>query len=337
MPTYTATQSMRSGGGATWAIVSATFHCHKNHKMTPHAFPRPLLVALLSAGLLLATAAPHHAAAQAEIGHTTIVDNSPTRPPAVHTVEEETSHIRKHSLKRLDDKLTVEPKALELSCKYESDIATAPPPMHVALTFDDGPSPEGTELILALLKKYNIPATFFMIGEKVEKYPELMALVRASGHQVVGNHSWDHPNFHDISVAEQGDEVLRDEAALATDVTTKLFRYPYGNSSCATNELVRARGYKIVGWHIDSCDWAFDKNGSVDAKEAISCGVLPQYRDDYVGHVVSAARARKGGIILMHEIHPNTLKKLEQIIVAMQADGFIFGSILDADFQPSLR
>ncbi|WP_295997144.1 polysaccharide deacetylase family protein [Rugamonas sp.] len=305
----------------------------------PHPRSRPLTLprTLLAATLLLAAFAPSHAAAQAEIGHTTIVDNTPATPPAIHTVEEETRHIRKHSLKRLNDKLTVEATTLELGCKYESDIATAPPPMHVALTFDDGPSPQGTELILGLLKKYNIPATFFMIGEKVEKYPELMALVRASGHQVIGNHSWDHPNFHDIGAVEQGDEVLRDEAVLAADVTTKLFRYPYGNSSCETNQLVRARGYKIVGWHIDSCDWAYDKTGSVDAREAISCGVLPQYRDDYVGHVVSAARARKGGIILMHEIHPNTLKKLEQIIVAMQADGFIFGSILDADFQPSLR
>src|SRR5471030_1763756 len=305
--------------------------------MTLHATPHRLLRTTLSTCLLLAAAiAPLHALAQAEIGHTSVEVTQPA-PPPVHTVEEETGHIRKHALKRLNDRLTVEPKVLELSCKYESDIATAPPPMHVALTFDDGPSPDGTELILALLKKYNIPATFFMIGEKVERYPELMALVRASGHQVIGNHSWDHPNFHDIAAAEQSDEVLRDEAVLAPDVSTKLFRYPYGNASCETNALVRARGYKIVGWHIDSCDWAYDKNGTIDAKEAISCGVLPQYRDDYVGHVVSAARARKGGIILMHEIHPNTLKKLEQIILAMQADGFIFGSILDADFQPSLR
>jgi peptidoglycan/xylan/chitin deacetylase (PgdA/CDA1 family) len=101
--------------------------------------------------------------------------------------------------------------------------------------------------------------------------------------------------------------------------------------------LVRARGYKIVGWHIDSCDWAFEKTGSVDIKEAISCGVLPQYRNDYVGHVVSAARARNGGIILMHEIHPNTIKKLEEIITQLRADGFVFGTILDEDFQQSLR
>ena len=56
-----------------------------------------------------------------------------------------------------------------------------------------------------------------------------------------------------------------------------------------------------------------------------------------MGHVVAAARARKGGIILMHEIHPNTLKKLEQVIVQLQAEGFVFGNVQDPEFQASLR
>jgi peptidoglycan/xylan/chitin deacetylase (PgdA/CDA1 family) len=176
-----------------------------------------------------------------------------------------------------------------------------------------------------------------MIGKKAQEYPELVAKVHAAGNQVIGNHSWDHPNFHDIDKAEQTAQVLRNETILASDLQPKLFRYPYGNSTCETNELVRSRGYKIVGWHIDSCDWAFDKTGSVDIKEAISCGVLPHDYNDYVGHVISAARARNGGIILMHEIHPNTIKKLEEIIVQLRAEGFTFGSILDEDFQQSMR
>lgn len=291
--------------------------------MTRYALAALLLSSLLTAGLAQTPPAPPVPAADA---------------PAPHSLEEETGHIRKHQLRRLAERLTVETAVLEQTCRYESEIATAPPAMRVALTFDDGPSPEGTELILGLMKKYHVPATFFMIGEKAQKYPQLVAQVRATDMALIGNHSWDHPNFHDISVAEQDDEVLRNERALAGEqVVEKMFRYPYGNASCATNELVRGRGYKIVGWHIDSCDWAFDRTGSVDTKEALSCGVLPQYRGDFVGHVVSAARARKGGIILMHEIHPNTLKQLERIIVALQAEGFTFGGIGDADFRPSLR
>jgi len=255
----------------------------------------------------------------------------------VHSLEEETAHIRKHHLKRLDDKLTIEPKILEQNCKYESDISTKPPPKRIALTFDDGPEPGQTEHILEVLRKYDITAAFFLIGQKVRQHPGLVEKIRAGHHQLMGNHSWDHPNFHDISVADQAAQVLRNESLLGEDLQPKLFRYPYGNSSCATNDLLHSQGYKIVGWHIDSCDWAFEKNGSVDIKEAISCGVLSQYRNDYTGHVVSAARARNGGIILMHEIHPNTVRKLEEIIIQLQADGFVFGSILDEGFQASLR
>lgn len=96
-------------------------------------------------------------------------------------------------------------------------------------------------------------------------------------------------------------------------------------------------GYQIVGWHVDSCDWAFDKTGAIDTREAISCGVPRQYQNDYVGHVLAAVRSRRGGIILMHEIHPNTLKKLDTIVASLLAGGFEFGMVTDKDFQPSLR
>ena len=96
-------------------------------------------------------------------------------------------------------------------------------------------------------------------------------------------------------------------------------------------------GYAILGWHIDSCDWAFDRAGSVDAKEALICGVLPQNKTDYVRHVVSSVRAHHGGIILMHEIHPNTVHQLEEIILGIRANGYDFASVDESDFVTSLR
>lgn len=293
-----------------------------------------LLRALAATFLLLTilAAGTQGYAAQADIANAAPANDS-MRP---HNHEDDIRHIHKYHLNRMLDKLVTEPAVLEQSCKYESDISTAPPVNRVALTFDDGPAPGATEYILDLLKKYNITATFFMVGKQADDNPELVEKVRA-GHQLVANHSWDHPNFHEIDAAEQASQVLRNEAVLAKDQSPKLFRYPYGNSSCETNTLVHARGYKIVGWHIDSCDWAYDKSGKIDMKEAMACGVAPQYQSDYVGHVVSAARARKGGIILMHEIHRNTLKQLEAIITRLLAEGFVFGSILDPEFQSSLR
>lgn len=256
--------------------------------------------------------------------------------PAATAPSDESAAIRHHHFKRLNERLTVEPAVLEGRCRYESDIATPPPLNRVALTFDDGPTAPGTEYILDVLKKYKIHATFFMIGEKAQQYPELVAKVRAAGHDVVANHSWSHPNFHDIDAARQAGEVLRTDSLTGAD-GPKLFRYPYGNSTCETNQLVREHGYKIVGWHIDSCDWAYDRTGAIDTREAISCGVPRQFQNDYVGHVLAAARARRGGIILMHEIHPNTLKSLDAIVAGLLAGGFEFGMVTDADFQPSLR
>jgi len=136
-----------------------------------------------------------------------------------------------------------------------------------------------------------------------------------------------------------GDSTIQcqDYTGIGNGPVKLLFRYPYGNSSCETNQPLHSRGYRIVGWHVDSCDRAFDKAGSVDAKEALSCGVLAQNRSNYVDHVVSTVRAHNGGIVLMHEIHPNTIKKLEEIIVRLKQEGFIFGSIEDPDISPSLR
>ena len=84
-----------------------------------------------------------------------------------------------------------------------------------------------------------------------------------------------------LAEANQAAEVQRTEDLLAGELKPRLFRYPYGNSTCATNEMLHASGYKIVGWHVDSCDWAFDKNGAVGQKEAAICGVLPQFEKDY--------------------------------------------------------
>jgi peptidoglycan/xylan/chitin deacetylase (PgdA/CDA1 family) len=254
-----------------------------------------------------------------------------------HTLEEETLAIRKHHLSRLDERQRTEALVLRQTCKYESEISTAPPGKRVVLSFDDGPDPVQTEYILEILKKHDISGAFFLIGEKAKSHPALVAKIRESGRHTIGNHSWDHPNFHDISTSQQADEVLKYEESPSAGPVKLLFRYPYGNSTCDTNELLHTRGYRIVGWHIDSCDWAFDKSGSVDAKEALSCGVLAQNKNNYIEHVVSTVRAHNGGIVLMHEIHPNTIKMLEEIIVRLKQEGVTFGSIEDTDFVSSLR
>lgn len=252
--------------------------------------------------------------------------------PHPHGIEIRTARARS-----LAEQMNQPVEAVRQRCRFESDIATPPPPGVVSLSFDDGPEPGATQAILALLDKHQIPASFFLIAAKAQRHPELAALVKAHPLALVGNHSWSHPNFHDIAPGRQASELERSDTTLAALEATKLFRYPYGNSSCEANTQLQQLGYRIVGWHVDSCDWAFDKTGSIDAHEAKICGVDKANREHFVDHVVTAVKARKGGIVLLHEIHPNTLAQLDALVQRLLAEGFRFAPLTDAGFQPSLH
>ena len=270
---------------------------------------------------------------------------APASAPVASAAASAASHARTHAavlrhahLVRLQEHLEKPEEELVRSCRFESDIATLPPQGVVALTFDDGPEPGRTETILAVLARHHVPATFFLIAEKAKAHPDLVAAMRALPGAVIGNHSWSHPNFHDIPVETQTHEVDSADALLHADLgATPLFRYPYGNSSCETNALVRTMGYRIVGWHVDSCDWAFDGPSGLTPAEALSCGVLPAYRRDFVGHVVASVRAHRGGVVLMHETQHISVDNLETLITTLEAEGYRFSTPAAPEFASSLR
>jgi len=245
--------------------------------------------------------------------------------------------IRAARVRGLSEVMNQPAEVLKQSCRFESDITTPPPRGLVSLSFDDGPEPGATEAILALLDKHQIPASFFLIAAKAQRHPELTARVKAHPLALIGNHSWSHPNFHDIAPPRQASELERSDTTLAALEAPKLFRYPYGNSSCESNAQLQQLGYRIVGWHVDSCDWAFDKTGSVDPHEAKICGVEKANREHFIDHVVSALKARGGGIVLLHEIHPHTLARLDELIMRLLAEGFRFAPVNDPAFEASLR
>jgi peptidoglycan-N-acetylglucosamine deacetylase len=222
-------------------------------------------------------------------------------------------------------------------CQYESDIKTEAPKRVVSLTFDDGPGP-GTEKVLDILKKHNIKATFFMVGMVADKLRPIVERVSAEGH-IIGNHSWSHPNFHMLSNEKQKDEIFKADAAVYKNTTQvgKFFRYPFGNSSCFGNKTVRDMGYKIVGWHVDSCDWAFDATGRVSEKEANVCGVIPRNTGSLLSHILYSVHSEEGGIILMHDIHARTISILEPLIVALKSEGYSFERVDGKSFERSLN
>jgi peptidoglycan/xylan/chitin deacetylase (PgdA/CDA1 family) len=266
--------------------------------------------------------------------HLTVKSQEATK---LNTKEIATNLIRLNRFNHLQTKTESNTETINKQCRYESELSTAPPKGKVILSFDDGPNLEQTPYILDILAKHNIPGTFFLVGHRVKQHPELVEKILATRKHVIGNHSWDHPNFHEISPEEQLTEVSKAKEVLPPPTGQLYFRYPYGNSTCNGNQFLHQQGYKIVGWHIDSCDWAFDSHGFVDSKEALSCGVLPQNTHNFVNHVVSSIRAHNGGILLMHEIHPSTSHQLEEIVVQLKSAGFVFTTLEDSAFEPVMR
>ena len=97
--------------------------------------------------------------------------------------------------------------------------------------------------------------------------------------------------------------------------------------------MLREKGYGILGWHVDSCDWAYNATGTVSPGNATICGVQSQHRSRFVDHVVASLAKRKGGILLMHEVQPNTIVQLERIITRLKAAGMSFGGLDDREFE----
>jgi peptidoglycan-N-acetylglucosamine deacetylase len=308
---------------------------HPRHVVPPEsaAFPARLRRRIGALAVLLLAAVPLARAQPGDAASAPVVAEAASSAHAGHA-----ETMRRAHLIRLQEHLEKPEEDLHRTCRFESDIATLPPEGVVALTFDDGPEPGHTEAILAVLASHKVPATFFLIAEKAKAHPELVAQMRTLPGAVIGNHSWSHPNFHDIPVEAQSGEVDRADALLHVDLgAAPLFRYPYGNSSCETNELVHAKGYRIVGWHVDSCDWAFDGPKGLTTAEALSCGVLPVYRHDFLGHVVASVRAHRGGVVLMHETQHISVDNLDALIVKLEAEGYRFSTPAAAEFGTSLR
>ncbi len=121
----------------------------------------------------------------------------------------------------------------------------------VYLTFDDGPIPEVTPKVLAILAQYKVKATFFMVGENVDKHPEVYEQVVKAGHRI-GNHTYNHLKGWHCTTAiylgnvEQCQERIGD---------TNLFRPPYGKATWLQRRMLHLMGYKLIYWDILTRDY----------------------------------------------------------------------------------
>jgi len=154
----------------------------------------------------------------------------------------------------------------------------------IALTFDDGPSRTQTPRLVRLLKDRNVPATFFMVGERVQSAPRVARMVARRGFQIA-NHTWSHPMLNRL-----GDHAVRLQLrSTRRELRTgrlhagALMRPPYGAINARVDAVVRALGLTPVLWNVDSRDWA---------------GGGPRQIAD---RILAQLRPHKSNIVLQHD------------------------------------
>lgn len=178
----------------------------------------------------------------------------------------------------------------------------------IALTFDDGPNPIYTPQILAVLQKYEVKATFFDVGYLISDYPNILRQEYRDGN-VVGNHSWSHPELTLLSASSILSQLTRTSDAIqaAISVRPAFFRPPYGAFNRTVLAEANALGVTTVLWNDTAGDWTLP-GVSVIAKRILS-------------------QARNGGIILLHDgggDRSQTVAALPMFITALKNRGFSF-------------
>ncbi len=138
--------------------------------------------------------------------------------------------------------------AFNLFC-FQNQMYNGPAKGTVALTFDDGPNPVYTREILAILKKYNIKATLFMVGVNAKKYPDVVKEVYEQGH-AVDSHSLTHPMLTKLNDAALRKEIATPQIIIFDIISTKpvCLRYPFGASNDRVRAAIRCRRYGTVLW-----------------------------------------------------------------------------------------
>lgn len=193
------------------------------------------------------------------------------------------------------------PKTTYSQCHVEGQF--------VALTFDDGPHGENTPRLLDMLKARHIKATFFVVGQCAQEFPQIMKRIVAEGHEVA-NHSWSHPQLTKMaegSVTEQLQKT-HDVILQTTGVAPKVLRPPYGAFTANQRSWANAKwGYKTILWDVDPLDW------KVRNAEHVKTEILR--------HTVA------GSIILSHDIHKSTVDAMPDVIDGLIGRGFQFVTV----------
>ncbi|MBS3738316.1 polysaccharide deacetylase family protein [Mesohalobacter halotolerans] len=181
----------------------------------------------------------------------------------------------------------------------------------IYLTFDDGPIPEVTPWVLEVLKQYQIKATFFCVGENIEKHPEIFKQILAQNH-AAGNHTYNHLKGWKTSAETYLDNIQNTQSVINTfGANTSLFRPPYGKMTTAQSKAIINLGFDVIMWSVLGKDY--------------SSKLSPQkVYDNIINNTTS------GSIIVCHDnikAYENLQKVLPKAIETLLEKGFVFGRL----------
>ncbi len=175
----------------------------------------------------------------------------------------------------------------------------------VSISFDAAWGNEDTEMLIEILGKYDINATFFLVGDWVDKYPESVRALHDAGHEIM-NHSSSHPHMSKLSREQILKELndCNDKIETITGVRPILFRAPYGEYNDLLLDTVQSLGMYTIQWDVDSLDWKNPTSSEI-AQRVIS-------------------KVQPGSIVLFHNAAVNTPGALPTIIETLLSEGYTF-------------
>lgn len=199
--------------------------------------------------------------------------------------------------------------------QFQSYYANATEEKIIYLTFDAGYENGYTPAILDALKKHQVPATFFLVGNYLETSPDLVKRMVDEGH-IVGNHTYHHPDMSQISTMESFSKELQDLESLYQEVTgttmKKFYRPPQGKYSETNLQMAKDLGYQTFFWSLAYVDWY--ENQQPSQEEAYS---------------KLLTRIHPGAIVLLHSTSKTNAEILDSLLQKWKDMGYTFGTLED--------
>lgn len=188
----------------------------------------------------------------------------------------------------------------------------------ISISFDAAWGAEDTMQLIEILDKYQVKATFFVVGSWVDEFPDAVKALSDAGHEIM-NHSNSHPHMTQISKEKMKEELenCNQKIAAITGKTPDLFRPPYGDYGNDVVQTVRECGMYTIQWSIDSLDW----------KDLSALEITKRVTE----------RAHPGGIVLFHNAAKNTPEALPHILEKLQGDGYQFLPISELIYRDNYR